>query len=519
MAITDPTTGQPYGDNVNPFEPTKPIADPKLAEQMQKDYQTIFGDKPPKPARMRPQLSILDGKPITNDTGGGVLQAGETVEQRNARLGFGTKKDESNATTDAGADLNKKNSPMTDAAKAEYQALQDQSTFFANKYTQLQEEFDNYTADIARIDAENDPMIQNVKDIFNRRIEEMKTINTAMQGQVALAGSRTGLARYASQMQAGLISQETTKGMNRISELESQKLTAIQQAKQALKSNAKDKWKTFNEFMDTATEAYANKVQAVKDLHTFLKDEEDRAQNQKKADLELQKLVRTEGEATADTIAGSLYATIGDDISGNMEYIVSVAEDYGIDPNVLVNSINGYAQDQLNKTIEINKSLLSLGKDIPAGETFELAPGITVTGTKEPDELWVDSIVGNTKFKELYVKENGEYVSKQKISLGQAYKYTSSNKTSNEKLTEEEKKFQADLSKAITNLSTKDTKWGDAYNEMAVRYRSSSPELFTELSPEQKRAVEEEYDGAIRFTEKDNTVMDVLLGKEYYANK
>lgn len=93
MAITDPTTGQPYGDNVNPFEPTKPIADPKLAEQMQKDYQTIFGDKPPKPARMRPQLSILDGKPITNDTGGGVLQAGETVEERNARLGFGPKTD------------------------------------------------------------------------------------------------------------------------------------------------------------------------------------------------------------------------------------------------------------------------------------------------------------------------------------------------------------------------------------------------------------------------------------------
>jgi hypothetical protein len=89
MAQIDPTTGKPYGDTYNPFDPTKPIADPKLAEQMQKDYQTIFGDKPPKPARMRPQLSILDGKPITNDTGGGVLQAGETVEERNARLGFG----------------------------------------------------------------------------------------------------------------------------------------------------------------------------------------------------------------------------------------------------------------------------------------------------------------------------------------------------------------------------------------------------------------------------------------------
>lgn len=47
MAQIDPTTGQPYGDTYNPFDPTKPIADVNLANQLQQDYQTIFGNKTP----------------------------------------------------------------------------------------------------------------------------------------------------------------------------------------------------------------------------------------------------------------------------------------------------------------------------------------------------------------------------------------------------------------------------------------------------------------------------------------
>lgn len=313
------------------------------------------------------------------------------------------------------------------ARSDEEQAIRDQAEFAKTQYEKLTSEFENYTADIARIDAENDPMIQNIKDIFARRISEMESINKAMQGQVALAGSRSGLKRYASQMHQGLVSAETTAGMNRISELESQKLTAIQEAKRALKSDAEDKWKTFNEFMDSATKAYGQKVQAVKDLHTFLKDEEDRAYNQKIADINLQQVIREGQQATAESIAGAIYSALGEDATENMQYLTDKAEEYGVPVDTLISTVQAYAQEDTENQLALSKTLLDLGAKIPEGETQEVAPGVFVTGTKQKDQMWVESIIGNTKYKDLYVKENGEYVQKQRISLGQAYKATNNN--------------------------------------------------------------------------------------------
>ncbi len=319
-------------------------------------------------------------------------------------------------------DKETKDTEMKSASDNVKQEMTDQIAYLTSNLEKQAKEFENYTADIARIDAENDPMIQNIKDIFARRIATMESINKAMQGQVALAGSRSGLKRYASQMHQGLVSAETTAGMNRISELESQKLTAIQEAKRALKSDAEDKWKMFNQYMNSATEAYNNKVQAVKDLHTFLKDEEDRAYNQKIADINLQQVIREGQQATAESIAGAIYSALGEDATENMQYLTDKAEEYGVPVDTLISTVQAYAQEDTENQLALSKTLLDLGAKIPEGETQEVAPGVFVTGTKQKDQMWVESIIGNTKYKDLYVKEDGEYVQKQRISLGNAYK-------------------------------------------------------------------------------------------------
>lgn len=236
------------------------------------------------------------------------------------------------------------------AASAAEQAIIDQASFYESQYNKLQTEFDNYTKDIAEIDAENNPLIQSIKDTFNRRITEMQGINKSMQGQISLAGTRTGLARYASQMQQGLISQEVTSGMNRISELERQKLTAIEEAKRALKSDAKDKWKTFNEFMDSASEAYANKVQAVKDLHTFLKDEEDRAYNQNIKDIQIQQLEQEMVQSNLDMYSSAMlsYDEAGNLTMPTADELQTIADDLGVNVNILAGSIR-------NKYVEMSK--------------------------------------------------------------------------------------------------------------------------------------------------------------------
>lgn len=397
------------------------------------------------------------------------------------------------------------------------QALTDSAEFYQSQYEKLQSEFDNYTADIEKIDSEQAPIFQEIRETFQRRIDEMGKVNQAMEARVGISGLR-GMARYAPQTQQGFVSNEITNGMNRIKGLESEKLRAIEQAKIALKSQAKDRWQTFNEFMNSAGKAYENKKQAVLDLHSFLKNEEDRLADQKLADIKLQQIEDEQEVATAENIAGGIYSAIGDDIDANMEYITNVAKEYDLDPNILMSTIRAYEQEDRENQLALQKDLIDMAAKLEEGETMEVYPGIIITGTKDKDEKWVQTIVGNTKYNDLYVKEDGVYVRKQRIE-GQAYKYTAPKQEDPDKLTDEEKKFQDDLASSISNLSSEDVDWGNVYNEMAVKYRTSSPELFQELDDEQKKAVEEAYGGAVRFNENDNTVMDVLLGKEYYYPK
>lgn len=187
--------------------------------------------------------------------------------------------------------------------------------FYQSQYDRLQTEFDNYTKDIAEIDSENNPMIQDIKATFERRKAEMAKLNQSMQGQLGLTQGRTGMARYAPETAQGFISAEITNGMNRLSELESQKLAAIQEAKRALKSDAEDKWKTFNEMMNNATKAYENKVTAVKDLHAMVKAEEDAVLDRAKSELELQKLQQ---EVMASNLDSYSTAFVDFDENGNV---------------------------------------------------------------------------------------------------------------------------------------------------------------------------------------------------------
>lgn len=233
---------------------------------------------------------------------------------------------------------------------SETQVFIDQAKFYENQYIKMQEQFDNYTADIAKIDAENNPLIQDIKDTFARRISEMEQTNQAMQGQTALAGVRSGLSRYSAQTQQGLVSKELQKGIDRISSLESDKLNAISMAKQALKDDAKDKWESFNTYMTNASTAYNNKVQAVKDLHQYLRDEEDRASNKKLKDLQIQQLEQEMLNTNLDMYSSSMlsYDESGNLMMPSQEELQLIADDLGINVNILVGSIR-------NKYNELSK--------------------------------------------------------------------------------------------------------------------------------------------------------------------
>lgn len=254
--------------------------------------------------------------------------------------------------------------PIEQATSDEVTALRAQAARQDADIARTQTEFDNYTKDIAAIDAENSPIIQNIKDTFARRAAETAQLNTAMQGQVGLAGQRSGLARYAPQMQSGLISAETTNGINRLADLDTKKIQAIQAAKDALKSEAKDKWSTFNTFMQQASNAYKEKTQTVIDIANTLRDEEDRVRNQAKSDLELQKLQQEIITSNLDTYASGF---VDFDESGNIametpDNLRVFAEESGIPYAQVVGAVRKKAYELSKLSDEDRKRTLEIEK-------------------------------------------------------------------------------------------------------------------------------------------------------------
>lgn len=425
-----------------------------------------------------------------SDTSGGY--AGQTEKERIESLGWVAKNTENKTvpppekpagTTGTGGTTGEKTGgdSYNDAMNAQ-KGLAD---FYQSQYDKLQSEFDSYTADIALIDSENVPMINDIKATFERRKAEMAKLNQSMQGQLGLTQGRTGMARYAPETAQGFISAEITNGMNRLSELESQKLAAIQEAKRALKSDAEDKWRTFNEMMNNATKAYENKVTAVKDLHTMVKAEEAEVLAATKADIDYQKKALDYEMDLAENLASGIVTVDdkGNVIPPTQEEMLAFAEDRGISIDTLVRSVN----DRITALKKIEKE--NRGK------------------TSYYDEKGP----GNTTIRHYFVEDTGEELYTK--SLGQTYKPTTKTTTETVKLTEDEKKLQADMDKYVSKLAEGDS-WGTIYNEIAVKYRTKAPELFVKLSDEEKKQIEES--NGIKFDEKDETLLDVMLGKSYY---
>lgn len=87
-------------------------------------------------------------------------------------------------------------------------------------------------------DALTSSLIDSINSKYTSLIEQQKEANKRAMGIVTTAGIRFGTARYAPEIQASILSDEETQGLQKISKLESEKISLIIEAKQAsLKNN------------------------------------------------------------------------------------------------------------------------------------------------------------------------------------------------------------------------------------------------------------------------------------------
>ena len=146
--------------------------------------------------------------------------------------------------------------------------------------------------------------IENIKSIFGQRKKEMQDINERRFKVQQTIGIRKGTARYAPDIEAGILTTEEREGMGRLSDLDVKEQSAIVEAKNAMEKN---EWTVFNE-----------KMKITRDLRE--KQEKEIGELQKTANEELKKIKEKNADITLQETVGKLFDAGIDNASDMQEY-------------------------------------------------------------------------------------------------------------------------------------------------------------------------------------------------------
>lgn len=160
----------------------------------------------------------------------------------------------------------------------------------------LSSNFDNYQSQIqslinerlklnAQYDATSNSMIQNIKNTFTNRINEMKETNRKQLQYETQVGMRdtVGRSRYAPKMQQQILTNEEQKGMMRISDLETQMYELVIKAEQA---KTEEDIKSLNDTMKMYGELYKEQQSNILNLYKISKETENARADAAKAQLD-----------------------------------------------------------------------------------------------------------------------------------------------------------------------------------------------------------------------------------------
>lgn len=274
------------------------------------------------------------------------------------------------------------------------------TSFFGGELSRLDEEHQQAERNKAELDAISQRLdsltagfVQNIRSRYASLIEEQKRLNNAFIQGLTQTGIRAGRARYAPDEEMANINAEVRNGLDRIKKLEDEREALILQAET---SNEQGKYDRLYKAMNMLDENRARNRQAVLDLFNTINNLEKTLQERNKL---VQQALQDRIKLATDTVNSIAYladATLSafeenDDLQGGSQFIKDLANQYGVDPNLL-----------LSKVQEIRS------KEKAFGEPFNL-PGVGLvqrnfqTGeirslsVKEREQIVIDPLTGQPR--------------------------------------------------------------------------------------------------------------------------
>lgn len=220
----------------------------------------------------------------------------------------------------------------------------------------------------ATADAATQALIASIKQIYGARITQMQDSNSRILGGKTQEGIRSGRARYATDVQNGILTDEEQSGIMRVATLQGEMLQEIAKAQQA--QNAED-LTVFNSRMEKVAKIKSDLADQVSKIHQSAIDAQKAQMEAKKNALDMDKttndLVQSKAKASAPAIIETLktFKTATE----RSDFLEAYAKKTGIPMDILMGTVSTAADDKTkadlaleNVRSEINARAVSTQK-------------------------------------------------------------------------------------------------------------------------------------------------------------
>jgi hypothetical protein len=130
-------------------------------------------------------------------------------------------------------------------------------------------DINSLTNDLRNLDVSQDPayqqMVNSITQTFDSRIQQMEDINKSRQASLEKTGIRLG-SRFSGPVFGGVVAEEERQGVQRITELEAAKQSALVEARQAFRSQKFDEYAAFIELAENNYNRAIKEVERLNEL-------------------------------------------------------------------------------------------------------------------------------------------------------------------------------------------------------------------------------------------------------------
>jgi hypothetical protein len=191
---------------------------------------------------------------------------GETDEQYNARV------EELRAEGVPEIQVGEEPAPLTPAEEFKKQ-IEDYADTIDNAYSKYTDNMNKLRTGAIPLTPEEQAQIDDINRVFGELREQQLTANQNFEKATEIIGIGAGRQRFAPLVHLGNVKQAVDKGIKKISEIESKRLSTINELKMAIRDK---NYKMIGEAYDRFREYSADKMKTIEGIYNVARDEQDR---------------------------------------------------------------------------------------------------------------------------------------------------------------------------------------------------------------------------------------------------